>query len=350
MSTPIVLNTNNVVPLSKNTYQFSFNGSRSFANHEIALVELQCFRSWNNIDGAYNSIPPTSTITNNTYYYGWPGISSVTLKLAYTMYPVVMPPGIYTISDMNAFLQSTMQANGHYMIDTTIASAPVNKFYLNFFLNTTYYAVEFVGQALPTANTATLNQPAGATWSFLTQGYNATPIVSFTGVSNGSPVSPPNGATSFFNTNTFQSVIGFTGATFTAATLPTLIYNNVIPSPSSTSTHPSYTTGNTVCPTWYQLSDFAPTVEPTNTIYVTCNVASSGDKSPIPRTLYAFRASGYLPGATVSPNIAEFLWVDCTSQDQTNIVLTLLDQNGAALVQKDVNVAFLLALRKKAQL
>ena len=81
-----------------NTYVYNFPNSVQFVNDEsIAVASISMFYSWYNISAA---------LSNNTYTYTW------TSGATTTTYTVLIPDGIYNISDLNKHLQFTMVNNG----------------------------------------------------------------------------------------------------------------------------------------------------------------------------------------------------------------------------------------------
>jgi len=149
MPSTIVLNTNNVVQDGNNNQLiYNFPNSVSFPNHEIAVQSIDMYYCWQNI----NAFP----LQNNTFKYTWNGSNTI---LTYT---VVIPNGLYQISDLNAYLQSQMIANGTYIIN----SSGQYVYYLEMVLNPSSYAVQINGFAtpasLPTGWSLPSNFPTGS--------------------------------------------------------------------------------------------------------------------------------------------------------------------------------------------
>ena len=100
----IVLTRNNITSTdnSNSTLTYTFPSSVSFTNHSIALVSAQMYYSWNNIgDQQY--------LLNNRFSYTWK-VAATT-----TTINIVIPNGMYEISDINNYLQFIMIQNGHYL-------------------------------------------------------------------------------------------------------------------------------------------------------------------------------------------------------------------------------------------
>lgn len=132
MPSTIVINSNNVVQDGNNNQLiYNFPNSVLFTEHEIAVQSINMYYCWQNI----NAYP----LQNNTFQYTWNGADVV---LNYT---VVIPNGLYNISDINAYLQSQMIANGTYLIN----SSGQYVYYLEMLLNPSSYAVQINGFLVP---------------------------------------------------------------------------------------------------------------------------------------------------------------------------------------------------------
>ena len=148
MSNTIVLNSSNVVPSSNNsTLTYNFPNSVLFTNHQIAVQSVSMYYSWTNIND--------TTLQNNRFSYNW------TVAGATNTYQVIIPSGLYEISDINNFLQYTFIMNGHYLIN----SLSQNVYYAEFIVNPNTYSINIItypvptslpsGSSLPTANAQT---------------------------------------------------------------------------------------------------------------------------------------------------------------------------------------------------
>lgn len=149
MPSTIVLNTNNVTQDGNNNELiYNFPNSVLFTEHQIAVQSINMYYCWQNI----NALP----FQNNTFQYTWNGSNT---NLTFT---VVIPNGLYQISDINAYLQSQMIANGTYLIN----SSGQYVYYLEMVLNPSSYAVQINGflvpSSLPTGWSLPSNFPTGS--------------------------------------------------------------------------------------------------------------------------------------------------------------------------------------------
>ena len=156
MPSTITFTQKNIVPNSNNnTLIYQFPSSVNFTDHSVAVAQVNMFYSWTNINA--------NPLNNNQFSY--------TYKVGGTIntYNVVIPDGIYEITDLNNFLQFTMIANGTYLVNAD----GLNVYYIEILLNPTLYAVQIntypqVVNTLPTGWT----NPSGL--ALATGNYNPT--------------------------------------------------------------------------------------------------------------------------------------------------------------------------------
>jgi hypothetical protein len=158
---------------------------------KIALQSCNIFYSWFNI---------TAEKGNNTFSYIWYSGAGPTA----TTVNITIPDGFYTVGDLNAYLQSQMIANSHYLITSTGEFV----YYLEIVENPTLYAVQINSYFLPTVAQATaLGYTTPAGWpGFITANITprfiipATPIQTYFGISAGTYPSPTQ-ATNYSKTS-----------------------------------------------------------------------------------------------------------------------------------------------------
>lgn len=140
----IVLTRNNITSTdgSNSTLTYVFPSSVSFSNHAIALVSAQMYYSWNNIGNQ-------QYLLNNTFSYTWK-VAAVTSTIN-----IVIPNGIYEISDLNNYMQFIMIQNGHYLIN----AAGLNVYYAEFLVSANRYAININTFPVPTSLPATWTAP-----------------------------------------------------------------------------------------------------------------------------------------------------------------------------------------------
>lgn len=144
MPSTITFTSRNIVPSSNNnTLIYQFPSSVNFDNHSVAVAQVNMFYSWTNINA--------SPLNNNQFSYTYDtGAGSVN-------FDVVIPDGIYEITDLNNFLQFTFIANGTYLVN----DLGQNVYYIEFLLNPTLYAVQINTYPQLTALPALWTNPSG---------------------------------------------------------------------------------------------------------------------------------------------------------------------------------------------
>ena len=125
----IILNSTNIVANgSNNTFRYAFpNGGVTFKDTKVALTSLSMYYSWDNV-----------TNLNNKLSYQW---------IDGTLVVADLPPGYYTIEQMNAYLQSVMIAQNHYLKN----AQGDNVFYLEVQANSVFYSIQVNAFPLPTS-------------------------------------------------------------------------------------------------------------------------------------------------------------------------------------------------------
>ena len=281
MGKTIILTTANIEENSNNTklvYNFP-SGGYSFKNDMIAVLSIYQYFSIFNI---------TSDYGNNSFSYVWfDGIE----------YTITIPDGYYEISDLNAYFQSIMIANTHYMTN----SAGQFIYFLEFLVNTSRYAVQINSYPLDTTIQSTNNYilPTGATWSV-----------------------PATSTLSQFNINTtgFGEVLGY-----------------------EIGSYPDTQVGST---TASFLSSVAPQITPYSSILVSCNLVNN--RAVIPSNIL----SSYTPLGTsigglfkFEPNYLQF--ADVEDGQYTQFVLEFRDQLSRPIIIRDPNMLMTLYTETK---
>ena len=178
MTFNLVMNSNNVVTGSNNSrysYTFINNNLAILDEAEIAISNITIPYSWFNITTTYN---------NTTFNIIWP-IGATASQI----FPVIIPDGFYTITQMNEFVQQLSILLGLYLIDTNGNYV----YYVTFLYNPTTYGVQLICNIVPTVLPAGWTQPSN--W----YGY---PTVSRT----------PQ--VELLSTNNFYQLIGFVNGTY----------------------------------------------------------------------------------------------------------------------------------------
>jgi hypothetical protein len=139
----IVLNETNIVGANNNSLIYQFPSSVDLTGCEVAVSNITMYYSWDNIN--------STTLQNNIFSYTW--VSGATP----TTYQVVIPNGLYELSDINAYLQFVFIQNGHYLVNSTSQ----NVYYAELIINPTQYSVQLNTFAVPTSLPSGFTNPAG---------------------------------------------------------------------------------------------------------------------------------------------------------------------------------------------
>lgn len=130
----IVLNQSNILAGSNNsTLVYNFPTSVRFENHQIAVQSVNLYYSWTNIN--------STSLKNNRFTFTW------VVGTTTTTYTVIIPNGLYEISDINNFLQFTFIQKGMYLINATGQYV----YYAEFLVNPNTYSVNIITYPVPTS-------------------------------------------------------------------------------------------------------------------------------------------------------------------------------------------------------
>ncbi len=345
----IAIGTENLVSGTVNKYLLHLNSYINFGlQSEICLSQGQQFFSWNNIGLEY---------TNQTFSITWiNGVSST----------VTIPAGQYQISDISGYIQFAMRELGWYLVDDT--STP--HYYISLVANPVYNKVIFTSTVLPETLAVgwTYGTGTGAAWT--THGHTPQLTVlpdpqlfsDLIGMSAGTY--PANDPEVYATGQAEQAlfVVTGTGTTFTIAMVGgTLTYDDlttVLITGFTDATHLTVATsqtkliqdysiaysGNTA--TYQVLGDYVPTLSPVSTVSINCNLVSNPNTPVNNSSLWSFNANGFEQRQVITYNIPEFIWLPIILTQTQDIVLTLTDQTGAALVQTDTNANWVLYIRQ----
>ena len=290
----LILNSTNVVPGSSNAqYVYNFpTGGFVFQDDVIAVQEISQYFSAFNITTAYN---------NRTYSYIW---------VDGTTYTVTMPQAFFQVSEINAYLQSVMVSNTHYLKD----SSGNNVYLMELVVNQSLYAVQLncfvVSTALATTYSWTL--PAGATWVLPTN-----PILPYLVVP----------------ANNFGLLIGFTPGQY-----PSGAITGVPPAQIQT---PAYGSAQSI------LSTIPPQITPYSSFLVYCSLVNN--KAVIPSQLiFSYTPTGATFGALQSykPN-AELAWNKIENGVFNQFTIEFRDQLGRPVAFQDPNTLITLITKNK---
>jgi hypothetical protein len=291
----LILNAQNVVNDGTNS-KFVYNfpqGGYQFKDDLIAVQEISMYFSAFNITTAYN---------NNRFSYIWVDGST---------HIVNIPNSFLQVSDLNAYLQSAMALNTHYLLDTNGNFV----YLLEMVVNQSRYAVQLnnyvISVALATANSWTL--PAGATWVLPTN-----LILPYL-------VIPAD--------NNFGLLIGFSAGQYPAGT--------ITGAPPAQIQTPAYTGAQS------ELSSVAPQITPYSSFLVYCSLVNN--RAVIPSQLvYSFTpTNSTFGGLQVYSPTAELGWNKIEDGVYNSFVVEFRDQLGRAVSFQDPNTLITLYTRNR---
>lgn len=283
-STNLVTNSN--APATAAPYNrllYTFSAGQTLTTHEIAMDSISVYYSWPNL---------SKTFYNNAdYSYQW--VDGAT-------YPVAMPQGLYTVTDINSYLQFVMQTNGHYLVTDTGQFV----FYASWATNSVAYGVSWLSSVIPTTLPAGWTAPTGTAPAWYT-------AYSGGGVAEGPQL--------IISTSNFQYVVGFLPGSYPASGLPTANY--------------------------VATSTVAPELSPVSSVIVSCSLTSFS-VSLTPQAIFSFSPTvGF--GSQIYIDLAKYCFLPVTPGTYSQFTISLTDQLGNPLPVLDSNLVLTLALRRR---
>jgi len=290
MVATIVLNQANIVPDgNNNSLIYKFPNSVAFPNHEIAIQNIVMYYSWENIN--------SSPLSNNTFSYAWVSGSTT------TVYNLVIPDGLYEVSDLNYYLQYSFIKNGTYLID----DAGRNVYYAEFLINPTKYAVQINTFPVPTSLTGLTG------WT--------TPVAE-----------PASGSAGW---------VGFATTTFNPQlTIPNSL-NKIL---GFTTPNPFQTAINTgVGTNLSYISNVAPQVQPNSSVYV--SLSNISNKYSVPSSIIYSLSPNVAFGEQINDYPPQFVWNKLLSGTYNELRLQILGIDFQPLKIRDPNMTIILVIR-----
>ena len=293
----IVFNQNNIVNDGQNNkLVYRFPNSISLVDKYIAVTSISLFYSWFNI---------TSLSQNNTLTYTW------TAGAVTTTYSIVIPDGLYEISQINNYCQWVMINNNTYWTDPS----GDNVYPFEIILNPQRYAVQINTYLVPTA------LPVGYTIPVGFPGWPAT-------TQNTVITIPAN----------FNSIIGYSANFATNANVGNAY---VPPSPSASTNYVAKDGAGTLS----YLSNTSPQVQPNNNVLFALSTVNNPYTQP-GSIIYSLN-----PNVAVGEQIFEvppnFAWCKLIDGMYSELRLNLLNTSLQPLLINDPNMTILLAIRDK---
>jgi hypothetical protein len=297
MRTLCLTSQNIIADGQNNKLVYSFPNSVQFKDNYISVSSVSIYYSWFNISTA---------LANNTFQYTWV-VTGTT-----TTYTVTIPDGLYEISALNSFLQSTLVANNHYLVN----SVGQNVYYLEFLVNPSRYAFQLNTFLFPASLPLGYTNPASLT--FPTLPFN--PRIIFT-TNLGGLLGFPTGLSTNANTGN-------------AYTPPTATIN--------------YISKNSVGTLSY-LSTQSPNLQPNSTVLVSC----SGVQNPYanPSTIIYSFTSNVGVGEIINDKPPTFMFNKLIDGTYSQLRITLLGSSNLQPLQiQDPSISIILVIADKDQL
>jgi hypothetical protein len=292
MSFTLVINSSNVVNTNTNaTYQYNFIGGNFVVEDDtyVMLSSAQIPYSIFNITSAYN---------NNRFTLGFPTGSATN---SYTTFSIVFPDGFYTIEDIRGYIQQFCIANGLYLINADLE----NVYYIDFQVDTTYYANQILLYTVPRSLPSGWTQPSN--WiGYSTFSSDRTPYVQFNQI------------------NQFHEFLGFNHGVYPSGALTAGITTN-----------------------YSLLSNRMPPIGSyVNSIIVHCSLVNNNVVSPSD-IIDAFQITNTTFGSNINyaPSIEKF--VKLTKGSYSSMIVYLTDQNNNPINLLDPNILITLLFKRK---
>ena len=288
----IVLNSNNIVQDGQNNkLLYQFPNSVLFKANSIAVSSVSMYYSWFNIASIYQ---------NNTFTYTW------TSGTTTTTYTVLIPDGIYEISDLNYFLQYTFIENGLFLVN----GSGQNVYYAEFVLNPTRYAVQINTYLFPTSLPTDYTNPSSLV--FPTDSFN--PVITI----------PAN----------LNIIMGFSPN----YTTPTNINNAYVPPANQSLILKNTDTGTISC-----LSTQAPNLQPNSSIYLA--VSNINNPYSLPSSIiYTIVPQGGA-GTLITDKPPQFIWNKLIDGTYNQMLVSFLGTDLQPIPLNDPQMTIMLAIK-----
>lgn len=291
-----------------NTLIANFPENQRFQQAEISLANLFIFFSWYNIQASFG---------NNVFAYLWPDSSG-----GMHTYTVTVPDGFYQINDLNAYFQQQQLLNGTYLESGTsmvgaTATSPV--YFVAFAVNTTFYRTTLTVTLLPDAATA-------ATAGFV--------VPSGYAPASGGALPPSDTWPQFqvlaTNATAGSNTPGRYSLSKTLGISPGLYPPN----------------GQSTAVTLYNVNgQFAPFIESTNSVFVTCNLLTQTGITLFPQVLATFGFTNVSFGSEIQIEPKWPLFVPIADVSASSMTITFTDENFVPLNMQDPHVTMTLLIR-----
>ncbi len=289
----IVVNSSNIVQDGQNNkFVYNFPNSITIKDKFIAVSRISIYYSWFNI---------TSLMNNNKISYNWNGVN----------YDLIIPDGLYQITNLNQFLQFEMIKNGTYLIN----NIGENVYYLEIMLNPTRYAVQINSYNFPVSLPSGYSTPSNFP-GFPTQTFNPTIIIP----------------------QYFNQIIGYP-INFTSNSNINNAY--VPPSPSIDNNYVSKLPDGTLS----YLSSIAPNVQPNSSVFVSMSNINNPYSQPS-SIIYSITPSNNVSvGEIIDISPPNFMWTKMIDGTYNNLTLQLLGIDNRPIKMNDKETMIMLTIR-----
>jgi hypothetical protein len=287
----LILNSTNLIPDGNNNkLVYKFPNSVVFKDSYISLSQAQIYYSWFNI---------TAEFGNNVFQYIW--VNNLGVQITYN---IVIPDGLYEISQINSYLQYEFIKNGHYLVD----AAGKNVYYAEMLVNTTRYAIQINTYLFPTSLPVGWTNPSGLL--FPPQTFNPSIII------------PAN----------FNIIVGYNIGFTTNINL-----NNAYIPPVSL--YVSKLANGTLS----YISTQAPDVQPNNSLII--NISNIDNQYAQPTgSLYVINPT-VTAGEIINEKPVNFIWCKLIPGTYNEITVSLLGTNLRGLKIQDPAMTFVFVIK-----
>lgn len=284
---------------NKNTYVYNFPNSINLKDKYIAVSSVSLYYSWFNI---------TDTMANNVFSYTW------TVGSTSTTYNVLIPNGLYELSDINSYMQFVMEQNGHYLID----ASGDNVYYVELLVNPNRYKFQLNTFLVPTSLPTGFTQPSSFA-GYPTVGFN--PVVTF----------PAN----------FNKIMGF-DAGFSSDL--NLANGFTPPHPLPSNNYVKKLTDGTLS----YLSNLSPNIQPNNSIFLSLNNVNNPYSQPS-SVIYSITPSVAI-GEQIIETPPNFSWTKLIDGTYNQLRVQFLGLDFGALTLNDPSITVILTIKDKDEI
>ncbi len=308
----ITLTRDNIVGTDNNRMVYDIPGSKSLEGAEVALSTLYMYYSWQNVND--------TTLVNNKFSFTLPLLdvdaTGAPIAPINPTFNVVIPPGLYEIADINAYLQQFCIDNNFYLVNIATGEYV---YFLQLQINVTLYKCQLNLFALPAGGV-----PAGYT----------APPGGFILLGGAFPSVAAQVVGVDFTVGNFGQLIGAP----MSATGAVYVTNPSSSFPPALASSGAFPNGNVV-----MLSTITPNVQPNSVIFVNCNLIQNVFTNPQTQ-LYPVPAKTSL-GALLQIEPPEYAWNRCMPGQVGQLIITFTDRRGGPLVILDPDIVITLVIR-----